>query len=163
MKVKRMVYEEEDGFYSEISFPTQHPPIHRICLLSKFFLFFPFHIFPTFSPFSLPLQAVHEVVNSFNSRKPVKKCNLLKNFTTLTSLKEKRHSFVNNLPDSSLSIVLLKILEQSEISWSQDVEDFKCHLVGCDAVWSCMWLPTFRRNISSSSVGLKVASVISST
>jgi hypothetical protein len=40
-----------------------------------------------------------------------------------------------------------------------DRKDIDCGLVGCDAVWTCRWVPTFRRNILPS---LKIEAVCSS-
>lgn len=48
----KKVYEEKDGFYSDICFLIVHDSTQRICLLSQFsFFIFPVHVFSAFYPF----------------------------------------------------------------------------------------------------------------
>lgn len=48
----KKVYEEKDGFYSDICFLIVHDSTQRICLLSQFsFFIFPVHVFSTFHHF----------------------------------------------------------------------------------------------------------------
>jgi hypothetical protein len=43
-----------------------------------------------------------------------------------------------------------------EISGSHGGEDVDVGLLGCDAVWNCRWIPTFRKNIVIPSSVLKM-------
>jgi hypothetical protein len=46
------------------------------------------------------------------------------------------------------------------MSGSYRDEDVDCGLLGSDAMYSCMWLPTFRRNISPQSSGFTPCTVV---